>query len=223
MYSTSDNCYIDSVLFYVFADQLFIPKTRHITGQKLFILDGSHLDIYTIQLSRANNMHLYCLPPHTSHIFQPLDVLIFHLVKSHFSQLKPHGKPATLGWKKPVNCCKTNFTRLFKESWESKSSALVKTGFRKWIDTPLIKSDSLNIKNTIKHYIIWYNFIAGIYQWESARWKILWRISNTSKQWKIKYCLQVEPNGISKYTCKSFSSSRHNTIAYPWIVCNSYS
>ena len=131
MYSTSDNCYIDSVLFYVFADQLFIPKTRHITGQKLFILDGSHLDIYTIQLSRANSMHLYCLPPHTSHIFQPLDVLIFHLVKSHFSQLKPHGKPATLGWKKPVNCCKTNFTRLFKESWESKSSALVKTGFRK--------------------------------------------------------------------------------------------
>ena len=37
----------------------------------------------------------------------------------------------TLGWKNPVNCCKTNFTKLFKEPWESMSTALIKTGFRK--------------------------------------------------------------------------------------------
>ena len=85
--SISDNGYMDTTLFYVFIDQLFIPKTKHISGQKLLILDGhgSHLDINTIQLCRANNIHLYCLPPHTTHIFQPLDVVIFHPVKSHFS------------------------------------------------------------------------------------------------------------------------------------------
>ena len=141
---------MDSVLFYVFVDQLFKPKTKHITGQKLLILDGSHLDIYIIQLGRANNMHLYCLPPHTTQIFQPLDVLIFHLVKSHFCQLKLHGKLATLGWKKPVNCYKTNFTKLFKEPWESKPTALVKTGFRKCGIYPLDRN-TIN-KNRFTQY-----------------------------------------------------------------------
>ena len=57
LYSTSDNGYMDSMLFYVFMDQLFIPKVRHIVCQKLLILDrhGSHLDINTIQLCRANS------------------------------------------------------------------------------------------------------------------------------------------------------------------------
>ena len=107
---------MDSTLFYVFMDQLFIPKTRHIAGQKLLILDGhgSHLDINTIQLCRANNIDLYCLLPHTTHMFQPLDVVKIHPVKSHFSRLTQHIKLSTLGWKKPVNCCKTNFTKLFK-------------------------------------------------------------------------------------------------------------
>ena len=66
-----------------------------------------------------------------THVFQPLDVVIFHPVKSHFSRLTQHIKLATLAWKKPVNCCKTNFTKLFKEPWESMSTALIKTGFRK--------------------------------------------------------------------------------------------
>ena len=127
LYSISDNGYLDSMLFYIFMNQLFIPKTRHIASQKLLILDdhGSHLDINTIQLCRANNIHLYCLPPHTTHIFQPLDVVIFHPVKSHFSYLTPHIKLATLGWKRPVKCFKINFTKLFKEPWESVSTALI--------------------------------------------------------------------------------------------------
>ena len=66
-----------------------------------------------------------------THVFQLLDVVIFHPIKSHFSRLIQHIKLATPGWKKTVNCCKTNFTKLFKEPWESMSTALIKTGFRK--------------------------------------------------------------------------------------------
>ena len=74
---------------------------------------------------------------HTTHVFQPLDVVIFHPLKSHFSGLTQHIKLATLGWKKTVNCCKTNFTKLFKKPWESMSTALIKTGFRKCSIYPL--------------------------------------------------------------------------------------
>ena len=74
---------------------------------------------------------MYCLPPHTTHIFQPLDVVIFHPLKTHFSRLTQHVKLASLHWKNPINCNKTNFTKLFRESWESLTTSLIKAGFRK--------------------------------------------------------------------------------------------
>ena len=43
----------------------------------LLIQDGhaSHMSIGLIELARANDVHLLCLPAHTTHILQPLDVL----------------------------------------------------------------------------------------------------------------------------------------------------
>ena len=89
---------MDSELFYGFLNQLFIPRTRHISGPKLLMLDGhgSHLDIKSIDLCRNYFVHMYCLPPHAMHIFQPLDVVIFHPLKTHFSRLTQQVKLATL-------------------------------------------------------------------------------------------------------------------------------
>ena len=89
LYSITESGYMDSELFYGLLNQLFIPRTRYISGPKLLILDGHrlHLDIKSIELCRNNFVHMYCLPPHTMHIFQPLDVVIFHFLKIHFSRL----------------------------------------------------------------------------------------------------------------------------------------
>lgn len=62
------------------------PDIQQVKNFLILVGHGSHLDIKTIHLCRASNIHLYCLPPHTTHIFQPLDVVIFHPVKSHFSR-----------------------------------------------------------------------------------------------------------------------------------------
>ena len=74
LYYKSDNGYMDTELFYGFIYKLFIPHTIHIPGPKLLILNGhgSHLNIYITNLCRENNIHLYCLPPHTTHIFSHL-------------------------------------------------------------------------------------------------------------------------------------------------------
>ena len=98
------NCYMDGELFYGFINKLFIPHTIHIPGPKLLILDGheSHLKIDIINLCRENNVHLYCLPPHTTHIFQPLVVVIFCPVKAHFNKITQNLKLATLGWSHPI-------------------------------------------------------------------------------------------------------------------------
>ena len=54
----------------------------------LLVLDGhgSHITIEVIEYARSNNIHMLCLPSHTSHILQPLDVGVFKSFKSFFSK-----------------------------------------------------------------------------------------------------------------------------------------
>ena len=125
---------MDSELFLKWIDKLFIPRTKHLTRPLLLILDGhgSHLDIKMIDLLVENGIHLYCLPPHTTNILQPLDIAIFRPLKTYFSHLTDMVKLSTLGSKTPVNVCKKNFTVIFKEAFEgSLLLSTIKKGFRK--------------------------------------------------------------------------------------------
>ncbi|CAC5355611.1 unnamed protein product [Mytilus coruscus] len=47
----------------------------------------SHLSIELIDLAIARNVDLFCLPPHTTHILQPLDVGCFKPLKKEFRDL----------------------------------------------------------------------------------------------------------------------------------------
>ena len=47
---------------------------------------GSHITIDVIEYARSEEIHLLCLPSHTSHILQPLDVGVFKSFKSFFSK-----------------------------------------------------------------------------------------------------------------------------------------
>lgn len=61
-----------------------IPPARPV----LLIEDGhgSHISIELIELARANNVYLLCLPAHTTHILQPLDIGVFKSFKTFFSK-----------------------------------------------------------------------------------------------------------------------------------------
>ena len=48
---------------------------------------GTHMSIELIELAQSNGVHLLCLPSHTTHILQPLDVGVFKSFKSNFSRL----------------------------------------------------------------------------------------------------------------------------------------
>ena len=58
----------------------------------------------------------------------------------HTSLITQNLKLVTLRWKEPINCCKTNFTKLFKQPWQSMTVALIKTGSRKCGIFPLDRS-----------------------------------------------------------------------------------
>ena len=79
MFSVSDNGWITQEVFIA-----SIPPARPV----LLIEDGhsSHITLDTIKLARANNIHLLCLPSHSSHILQPLDIGVFKSFKSEYSK-----------------------------------------------------------------------------------------------------------------------------------------
>ena len=83
MFQCSDNGWITSELFLKWFKEN-IPPSRPV----LLIMDGhaSHIAIEVIELAKRNDVHLLCLPAHTTHILQPLDVGVFKSFKLYYSK-----------------------------------------------------------------------------------------------------------------------------------------
>ena len=79
-----------------------------------------------IDLLVENDVHLFCLPPHTTNILQLCDVAIFCLLKAYFSPLTDMVKLASLCTTNHVHISKKNFSAIFKEAFST-----IKKGFRK--------------------------------------------------------------------------------------------
>jgi hypothetical protein len=86
LFDCSDNGWINQELYLRWLKFFIanIPPARPV----LLIQDGhgSHLSLDVIQLARENDIHLLCLPAHTTHLLQPLDVSVFKSLKSNFSK-----------------------------------------------------------------------------------------------------------------------------------------
>jgi hypothetical protein len=63
-------------------------KTRVIGTRRLLILDGheSHHSLEFQELCKENNIYTLCMPPHSSHLLQPLDVGCFSPLKRAYSR-----------------------------------------------------------------------------------------------------------------------------------------
>jgi hypothetical protein len=72
-------------------ERLFIPSTSSRTKGKyrLLILDGhgSHLTAEFDQICEKNDIIAICMPPHSSHLLQPLDIGCFAALKRAYSRL----------------------------------------------------------------------------------------------------------------------------------------
>jgi hypothetical protein len=64
---------------------LLVPEIRKFGGKHVLILDGhsSHLSLSAIELCLNNNITMICLPAHSSHILQTLDVGVYGHVKKY--------------------------------------------------------------------------------------------------------------------------------------------
>ena len=93
----------------------FEEYTKHLIGTRLLIIDGhgSHVNLETIDLARDLGIELFCLPPHTTQILQPLDVSLYGPLKTYFTKITDKIQIIKLGVTKNVTICKTEFSAVF--------------------------------------------------------------------------------------------------------------
>ena len=88
----------------------------------ILFMDGhsSHISLQSSTFAVENGVILYCLPPHASHVMQPLDVGLF-------SSLKGMWRSALLDWQwlnPGQSFTKSDFPSLFKTVWEKNCSTV---------------------------------------------------------------------------------------------------
>ena len=83
LYSTTESGWMETSVFETWITDIFVKHTNHLERPLLLIYDGhnSHLTYNTVKTCMDNNIRLICLPPHTSHALQPLDVGVFGPLK----------------------------------------------------------------------------------------------------------------------------------------------
>ena len=113
-FGRSDNGWMVTELFYGWLANHFI---KHITSERpvLLLVDGhtTHIDIETSKFCMHHGILLYCLPPHSSHATQPLDVGFFGALKSNWKKAVNNFQVTHLG----LSVTNRNFAQVFKVAW----------------------------------------------------------------------------------------------------------
>ena len=113
-YGLSQGGWMDSELFEEWLKNhflLYAPPARPL----LLLLDGHspHYQLELLQIAAAEGIIIFCLPPHATHILQPLDNGAFGAIKQHWSEACHRYCSHNPG--KVVN--RYNFSEVFRSAW----------------------------------------------------------------------------------------------------------
>lgn len=135
MVRCSQTGWINADLFYDFAEHYvaFLHRKKILReGRKhLLLLDSHKSHIHNIKffdLMKRNNVVVLAIPPHTSHVTQPLDSVPFSLFKRFFNK-------NLLTWIVQTSCgslSKEDYFDVFYPSWyDSMNGSAIRGGFKK--------------------------------------------------------------------------------------------
>jgi len=142
LYAVSESGWMERPHFLQWFKKLFLPSVSNKleTGPVILVLDGhaSHINLELIELAREKGVILMCLPSHTTHALQPLDVDIYGPVKKSWRKILKDYKMETCA--QIVD--KTVFPCLLKKLWEDSFKAeYLAAGFRKAGLCPISKEN----------------------------------------------------------------------------------
>ena len=79
-FTTSENGWTSKLIAMRWLTDVFLPQTKPDGGRpRMLVMDGhgSHVDVDFMWECKRNNVELVFLPPHSSHVLQPLDLGVF--------------------------------------------------------------------------------------------------------------------------------------------------
>ena len=118
MFSVSNSGWMESAQFSEWFIQMFLPATKllRLTAPVVLLLNGhgSHVTLELVTEAAKQNTIIICLPPHTTHILQPLDVSVFKSVKHVWVQLLKEFKSE----KFEAVVSKRSFPSLLSQLWK---------------------------------------------------------------------------------------------------------
>jgi hypothetical protein len=88
-YNVSTRGWMESEQFLDWFKRAFLSGIQSSPGPHLLLLDGhaSHIGLELVQLAKENQVHILCFPPHSSHLYQPLDVAVYSPVKYQWKKI----------------------------------------------------------------------------------------------------------------------------------------
>lgn len=133
LYGVSDSGWMFDKNFEAWFIKAFEPLTRDSAAgglqHRVLVYDGhnSHITYPTVKHAIDNNISICCLPPHTSHALQPLDVGVFRSVKVNYKEaclgFFKNNRRSTIG--------KSQFPKLIAGIWLQLKGEHPRSGFRK--------------------------------------------------------------------------------------------
>ena len=130
MVKCSDDGWINKGFFLEFGKKFvsWLPKDDKRPHVLLMDGHGSHVfNLDFINLMKANNIEVFCFPPHTTHWLQPADKAVFKTFKTEWVKEGLKFNNDTAG-RKPS---KVEFLQLFKKAWGKAATVeVVQGGFR---------------------------------------------------------------------------------------------
>jgi 4-hydroxybenzoate polyprenyltransferase len=82
--------WMNAEIMYGWLRDVFLLETKPQIASlwRILIIDGakSHLSQGLMELAASNNTRMFYLPAHTSHVTQPLDKGVFHVLKAKFRE-----------------------------------------------------------------------------------------------------------------------------------------
>ena len=119
-YGMSASGWMEGDNFLSWFEKIYLPAIDHLLTDAPVVLfvDGhhSHLSLSLIRKAREKNVHLICLPPHTTHLLQPLDVGVYGPIKKAWKDILKSYKTRTLG----TAITKTVFPGMFQYAPKTK-------------------------------------------------------------------------------------------------------
>lgn len=119
---------METSIFEKYFTSVFLPSIGN-ERPVLLVYDGhsTHVDLKVIEIAASENITILKLPPHTSHILQPLDCSAMKPMKDRWEDALVKWQRLHVGAKLP----KYEFSRILTEIWDDLNPVILANGFRK--------------------------------------------------------------------------------------------